>query len=89
VAGYSKVTCHTGHSSRGLQGDGVLGVGSQWVLCQQDLQQTNPVFQTGQTNSWWFWTLSDNGIWDWFPETALKEGVSDNPVNGIPLCNHA
>jgi serine/threonine protein kinase len=66
VAGYSKVTCHTGHASTGLQGEGVLGVGSQWILCQQDLGQTNPVFQRGQSNSWWFWTLSDNSIWDWF-----------------------
>jgi len=87
VAGYRKVTCHTRHPSWGLQGAGVLGVGSQWILCQQDLHQTNPVFQTGQTNSWWFWTLSDNGVWDWFPETALEEGASDNPVNGIPVCS--
>jgi serine/threonine protein kinase len=87
VAGYRKVTCHTRHPSSGLHGEGVLGVGSQWILCQQDLRQTNPVFQTGQTNSWWFWTLSDNGVWDWFPETALEEGASDNPVNGIPLCS--
>lgn len=87
VSGYRKVTCHTGHASTGLQRQGVLGVGNQWVLCQQDLRRTNPVFQEGQTNSWWFWTLSDNGIWDWFPETALKEGGSDNPANGIPPCN--
>jgi serine/threonine-protein kinase len=87
VAEYRKVICHTNHPSSGLHGAGVLGVGSQWILCQQDLGQTNPVFQTGQTNSWWFWTLSDNGVWDWFPETALVEGASDNPVNGIPVCS--
>jgi len=87
VAGYRRVTCHTNHPSSGLHGAGVLGVGSQWILCQQDLRRTNPVFQTGLTNSWWFWTLSDNGVWDWFPETALEEGASDNPANGIPLCS--
>ncbi len=87
VGGYSKVTCHTAHPSKGLERKGALGVGSQWVLCQQDLGRANPVFLAAQTNSWWFWTLSDNGVWDWFPETALKEGASDSPANGIAVCD--
>lgn len=60
--------------------------GAKQVTCQRDLGVQNPVFKKGQTNTWWVWATSDDATWDWYPETAVQQGVADQPINGIALC---
>lgn len=83
---YSTAVCRIWQPTDGLLTGGSLAVGPADVTCQRDLDLDNPVYRKGQTNTWWVWTLSDQGSWDWFPETAVTEGVSDQPINGITLC---
>ncbi len=82
---YPKSICDSMRRYQGADG-AILNAGRTWVVCQQDLGIANPVYVRGQTNTWWFFTRSDNRRWAWFPHTLLKQGAADLPINGIPLC---
>ncbi|WP_432559933.1 hypothetical protein [Granulicoccus sp. GXG6511] len=83
---YPVATCRTWKPSTGLLTQAPLRTGTLTVTCQADLQEPNPVYTAGQTNTWWFRATADDGTWDWFPETALAQGATNQPVNGIALC---
>ena len=83
---YPLAKCRMWQRSAGLLSGETLAKGSATVTCQRDLARPNPQYTTGQSNTWWIWTKSDAGTWDWFPETAVAEGTSDQPINGIALC---
>ncbi len=59
---------------------------SKKVACQRNLRIDNPEFNSGQTNTWWVWVRSDDGSYDWFPETAIVEGASDRPLGAVAVC---
>lgn len=83
---YPAALCKTWKPSTGLTSAAPLSPGELLVACQADLGVSNPVFTEGQENTWWIWARSDAGTWDWFPETALSQGESMQPTNGIALC---
>lgn len=83
---YPVGVCRTWKPATGLLTQSPLRPGTLRVTCQADLREENPVYTAGQTNTWWFWAQADNGTWDWFPETALAQGASDQSVNGVALC---
>lgn len=78
--------CSFWKSSTGLLSGEAASKGQIVVACQRDLGQANPVYTAKQTNTWWVWTTSDAGSWDWFPETAVSQGAPDEPINGIAVC---
>lgn len=82
---YTRSMCDNMRRYVGQDG-AILEAGRTWVVCQRDLGIANPVYRPGQTNTWWFFTRSDNRRWAWFPQTLLKQGTADRPINGIPLC---
>ena len=86
---YPVARCNLWKSADGLLSDETIRKGIARITCQRDLERDNPIYTPGQTNTWWVWTTSENGTWDWFPETAVAEGVSDQPINGIALCDDA
>lgn len=83
--GYPMASCRTWKDSTGLITGTPLGRGNVLITCQADVGEANPVYTANQHNTWWFWAQS-GGVWDWFPETALSEGATNQPVNGIALC---
>ncbi len=83
---YQRTMCTSMRSYEGLGGE-LLRAGATWVVCQRNLGLPNPVYVAGQTNTWWFFTKSDNGMWGWFPHTLLSQGSDGLPINGIPLCS--
>ncbi|MCE1179912.1 MAG: hypothetical protein LWW86_12920 [Micrococcales bacterium] len=84
---YLPADCRFWHESTGLVHGGTLSKDSpHLVACQADLGRANPVFTAGQTNTWWVWVASDDGMWDWHPLTAVSQGESDSPVPGVSLC---
>jgi hypothetical protein len=85
--GYPLAGCRTWKESSGLLTGATLSKKDLTITCQADLQEQNPVYTVGQTNTWWVWTQADNGTWDWFPETAIAQGASNQPVNGIARCH--
>lgn len=86
---YPLAQCTMWKRSEGLLHGKTLSTGPKKVTCQRNLDLENHVFKVGQTNTWWVWTTSDDGTWDWYPETALKQGLSDQPVRGIARCENA
>jgi len=86
AGGYPAATCRFWKKSEGLLSGESLATGSQRIACQRDLDIENPVYTAKQTNTWWLWTTSDKDTWDWFPATAVAEGASDQPINGVALC---
>lgn len=86
AGGYPAATCRFWKKSGGLLTGESLGTGTQRIACQRDLDIENPVYTAKQTNTWWMWTTSDDGTWDWFPATAVAEGASGQPINGVALC---
>ncbi|WP_425309205.1 hypothetical protein AADG42_10680 [Ammonicoccus fulvus] len=78
--------CRTWKPATGLISGSALSTGPISVTCQADLREPNPIYTANQTNTWWFWAQADNGTWDWFPETALAQGASNQSVNGVALC---
>lgn len=78
--------CRTWKPSTGLISGASLSTGTIAITCQADLRESNPIYTANQTNTWWFWAQADNGTWDWFPETALAQGASNQSVNGVALC---
>lgn len=86
---YPMAQCKMWQRSEGLLTGETLGKGAKKLTCQRDLDADNPVFKSGQTNTWWAWTTSDDGTWDWFPETAVAQGAPDQPINGIARCQDA
>jgi hypothetical protein len=83
--GYPAATCRFYVDTEGLVSEDPLAEGSHRVAAQRDLGIENPSYAEGQSNTWWVWAQSDGGTWDWFPATALAEGASDQPVNGVAL----
>jgi hypothetical protein len=83
---YPGATCTVWQRTAGLLTGRILSKRSIVVACQADLGTWNPVYTANQTNTWWFWARSDDGTWDWFPETSISEGTSNQPVNGVALC---
>lgn len=86
---YPLARCTLWRASEGLLHGETSSRGPREVTCQRDLGRENPVFRRGQTNTWWVWTTSDDGTWDWYPETAVAQGASDQPINGIAQCQDA
>jgi hypothetical protein len=86
---YPLARCTMWQRSEGLLHEEPLSKGAERVTCQRDLGRDNPTFKAGQTNTWWVWTTSDDGTWDWYPETAVSQGLSDQPINGIARCQDA
>ena len=84
--GYPLASCRTWKASSGLLTGSALSRKDLTITCQADLGEQNPIFTAGQTNTWWVWTQADTGTWDWFPETAIAQGASDQPVNGVARC---
>lgn len=83
---YQRAVCTSMRAYEGIGGE-ILRAGRTWVVCQRNLGLPNPVYVAGQTNTWWFFTKSDNGMWGWFPHTLLAQGSDGRPINGIPLCS--
>lgn len=86
VAGYPKAICTTHRDLKGLRRQVPLPGGRHWFACQARWSDLNPVFTAGQTNDWWLWGQGADGRWDWFPETGIREGESDRPVDGVAIC---
>ncbi len=84
--GYPGASCTFWQTPTGLQKGRELTKGSQTVACQADLGKENPVYRAGQENTWWLWVKTGDNSWDWYPETAITEGVSGKPVDGVALC---
>lgn len=84
--GYRPAQCTMWKASVGLKSRAALPKGPRIVVCQADLGTANPVFTKGQRNTWWVWVVTDDGSMDWFPHTAVSQGESDRPINGIALC---
>ncbi len=90
LAGYGSYPasiCKIWKPAGGLVTGSGLSTGQRPVACQADLAIPNPLYAANQTNTWWVWMQSDNGTWDWFPETAVSQGGPDLPVNGVALCH--
>jgi len=85
--GYPAASCNLWKTPVGLLHEEPITKGPRRVACQRDLEVDNPVYAAKQTNTWWIWTTSQTGTWDWYPETAIKQGASDQPVNGVALCH--
>ena len=85
--GYPAASCDVFKNPTGLLHEERVEKGRRRVACQRDLKVDNPKYSAKQTNRWWIWTTSEAGTWDWYPETAIKEGGSDQPVNGVALCH--
>ncbi len=85
--GYPAASCNLWQRAKGLRTGELAKKGAKRVACQRNLGRENPVYKQGQVNTWWVWTTSTSGTWDWFPETAVAEGASSQPINGIALCH--
>jgi len=85
--GYPVAYCDLWKQTTGLQTGESVAKGAKRVACQRDLGKDNPTYTKNQSNTWWVWARSSSGTWDWFPETAVKQGASDQPINGIALCH--
>jgi uncharacterized membrane protein YhaH (DUF805 family) len=83
---YRLASCKLWQVADGLISGEAARKGAKQITCQRNLGVSNPVYKAGQTNTWWVWTTSNRGTWDWFPETAVAEGASNEPINGIALC---
>lgn len=85
--GYPAASCDLWKTPRGLLHNQQIDKGAKRVACQRDLGITNPKYLEKQSNTWWIWSRSESGTWDWYPETAIKQGASDQPVNGVAICH--
>lgn len=85
--GYPAASCRFWKNTEGLKTGESVAKGSHLVAAQRDLGVENPTYADKQSNTWWVWVESDNGTWDWFPATALVEGVTGQPINGIALAD--
>ena len=52
----------------------------------------------GNTNTWWLYTQGDRAVdnthgysagWGYLPATAVKQGVQNREVPGVPYCNQS
>ena len=85
--GYPVAYCDLWKETTGLQTGESVAKGEKRVACHRDLGEDNPTYTKNQSNTWWVWARSTSGTWDWFPETAVKQGASDQPINGIAICH--
>ena len=85
--GYPVAYCDLWKPADGLRTGAKAVKGPKRVACQRDVGEDNPTYTRNQSNTWWVWARSSSGTWDWFPETAVKQGASDQPINGIALCH--
>ncbi len=64
---------------------GVLGSGTNYFFCQQDLGRRETYGQW--TNTWWAKTDDDSGNTNVYVSVVyLKGGDNDEPVPGLPVC---
>ncbi len=84
--GYPGAVCTFWQPSAGLTTWRTVAKGSRLIACQADLGVPNPAYAANQANTWWLWAQADDGTWDWFPETAIAQGDSGRPVNGVAQC---
>lgn len=84
--GYPRATCRFWKDATGATTDQIMAKGSRRIACQRDLGLDNPVYAKSQSNTWWVWAETADLAWDWFPETAIAQGESDQAVNGIAIC---
>ena len=85
--GYPAASCRFWKNTDGLRTGEPIARGPHQVAAQRDLGVQNPTYADKQRNTWWVWAKSDDGSWDWFPATAIAEGASDQPINGIALAD--
>lgn len=83
---YPAARCTMWQRASGLLTGATVSKGERLIVCQRDLGIPNPVYTANQANTWWIWMAADNGTWDWFPETAVSQGATRTPINGIALC---
>jgi|GEM_PF-5107363 len=64
---------------------GTLHVGNNWIKCQWNggLETVGPYSDT-----WWAYTLSDQGHWGWVNAIYATSGTNYEPYGGgVPLCD--
>ena len=85
--GYPVATCRFWQTPSGkVWEESIGGKGDHTVAWQRDLETDNPKYAATQANTWWVWAESELGNWDWYPETAIAEGASDQAINGVAIC---
>ena len=83
---YPAARCKMWQVASGLLTGATVTKGERLIVCQRNLAIPNPVYTPTQANTWWIWMQADTGTWDWFPETAVSQGATQAPVNGVALC---
>ncbi|WP_369187812.1 protein kinase [Streptomyces sp. R08] len=87
--GGGKYNCQVWRSAKSYTasgtGVGVLGSGTNYFFCQQDLGRRETYGQW--TNTWWAKTDDDSGNTNVYVSAVyLKGGDNDEPVPGLPVC---
>lgn len=87
--GGGKYNCQVWRSAKSYTASGtevgVLGAGTNYFYCQQNLGRRET---SGQwTNVWWAKTDDDSGNTDvYVSDVYIKGGGNDEPVPGLPVC---
>lgn len=87
--GGGKYNCQVWRSAKSYTASGtevgVLGSGTNYFFCQQDLGRRETYGQW--TNTWWAKTDDDSGNTNVYVSAVyLKGGDNDEPVPGLPVC---
>ncbi|MFF5306910.1 protein kinase [Streptomyces sp. NPDC013161] len=87
--GGGKYNCQVWRSAKSYTASGtevgVLGAGTNYFFCQQNLGRRETYGQW--TNTWWAKTDDDSGNTDvYVSDVYLKGGDNDEPVPGLPVC---
>ncbi|WP_328686666.1 hypothetical protein [Streptomyces sp. NBC_00343] len=87
--GGGKYNCQVWRSAKSYTASGtevgVLGAGTNYFFCQQNLGRRETYGQW--TNVWWAKTDDDSGNTDvYVSDVYLKGGDNDEPIPGLPVC---
>ncbi|MFG2372115.1 protein kinase [Streptomyces sp. NPDC048504] len=87
--GGGKYNCQVWRSAKSYTASGtevgVLGAGTNYVFCQENLGRRETYGQW--TNTWWAKTDDDSGNTNvYVSDVYLKGGDNDEPVPGVPVC---
>lgn len=87
--GGGKYNCQVWRSAKSYTASGtevgVLGAGTNYFFCQENLGRRETYGQW--TNTWWAKTDDDSGNTDvYVSDVYLKGGDNDEPVPGLPVC---
>ncbi|MET7571842.1 protein kinase [Streptomyces sp. NPDC005492] len=87
--GGGKYNCQVWHSAKSYTASGneagVLGAGTNYFFCQQNLGRRETYGQW--TNVWWARTDDDSGNTNvYVSDVYIKGGDNDEPVPGLPVC---